>query len=131
MGAVLARVACCHGTSAYVSNGIRNSEFTAPGSRPSTGTISTSRSVNGMLKAAATCPVLTNVACCVTSNFGLDARPIMVHPNRHFAPTSDEPDKQLAMSSDVHDPVISVMLAVSDASAAAQWYAKAIGATEL
>jgi uncharacterized glyoxalase superfamily protein PhnB len=35
------------------------------------------------------------------------------------------------MSLDPHDPVISVMLAVSDASKAALWYAKAIGATEL
>jgi PhnB protein len=30
-----------------------------------------------------------------------------------------------------HNPVISVMLAVSDATAAAQWYAQALGATEL
>src|ERR1019366_3764078 len=41
------------------------------------------------------------------------------------------PDKQLAMASEPHSPVISVMLAVSDASAAARWYAAAIGATEL
>jgi PhnB protein len=32
---------------------------------------------------------------------------------------------------DAPGPVISVMLAVSDASAAARWYAEAIGATEL
>ena len=30
-----------------------------------------------------------------------------------------------------HGPVISVMLAVPDATAAAQWYAQALGATEL
>jgi len=30
-----------------------------------------------------------------------------------------------------HPPVISVMLAVPDATAAAQWYARALGATEL
>jgi PhnB protein len=35
------------------------------------------------------------------------------------------------MASEPHGPVISVMLAVSDASAAARWYAEAIGATEL
>ena len=35
------------------------------------------------------------------------------------------------MTSEPHGPVISVMLAVSDASAAARWYAAAIGATEL
>jgi PhnB protein len=35
------------------------------------------------------------------------------------------------MTRDTHDPVISVMLAVADASAAARWYATAIGATEL
>jgi PhnB protein len=41
------------------------------------------------------------------------------------------PDRKLAMANDARDPVISVMLAVSDASAAAQWYAKAMGANEL
>jgi len=35
------------------------------------------------------------------------------------------------MTSDVYGPVISVMLAVSDASEAAGWYARALGATEL
>jgi len=35
------------------------------------------------------------------------------------------------MTSDTHDPVISVMLAVPDAAAAAQWYGWALGATEL
>jgi PhnB protein len=35
------------------------------------------------------------------------------------------------MTRDTHDPVISVMLAVADASASARWYATAIGATEL
>jgi PhnB protein len=35
------------------------------------------------------------------------------------------------MATDPHDPVISVMLAVSDASLAAGWYARAIGAREL
>jgi PhnB protein len=30
-----------------------------------------------------------------------------------------------------HGPVISVMLAVPDATVAAQWYAQALGATEL
>lgn len=35
------------------------------------------------------------------------------------------------MAPDAHGPVISVMLAVSDASEAARWYAEALGATEL
>jgi PhnB protein len=35
------------------------------------------------------------------------------------------------MTSDLGRPVISVMLAVSDATEAAQWYARALGATEL
>src|SRR5580700_8596168 len=35
------------------------------------------------------------------------------------------------MTASAHRPVISVMLAVPDATAAAQWYAQAIGATEL
>jgi PhnB protein len=35
------------------------------------------------------------------------------------------------MTSDTHGPVISLMLAVADAQAAAQWYARALGATEL
>jgi len=35
------------------------------------------------------------------------------------------------MTADVHPPVISVMLAVTDAAAAARWYAQALGATEL
>ena len=35
------------------------------------------------------------------------------------------------MTSDVDGPVISVMLAVSDATEAAGWYARALGATEL
>jgi PhnB protein len=35
------------------------------------------------------------------------------------------------MTSEGHPPVISVMLAVADATAAAQWYAEAIGAAEL
>ena len=35
------------------------------------------------------------------------------------------------MTSDVQPPVISVMLAVPDAPAAARWYAQAMGATEL
>lgn len=35
------------------------------------------------------------------------------------------------MTDDAHLPVISVMLAVPDATAAAQWYAQALGATEL
>jgi PhnB protein len=35
------------------------------------------------------------------------------------------------MTADVHPPVISVMLAVPDAGAAARWYAQALGATEL
>ncbi|HEY9484468.1 MAG TPA: VOC family protein [Micromonosporaceae bacterium] len=35
------------------------------------------------------------------------------------------------MTSDPHGPVISVMLAVSDAAEAAAWYAKALGATTL
>jgi len=35
------------------------------------------------------------------------------------------------MTADAPGPVISVMLAVPDATAAAQWYAKALGATEL
>src|ERR1700745_2008336 len=35
------------------------------------------------------------------------------------------------MTADAHPPVISVMLAVSDAAAAAAWYAEALGATEL
>src|SRR5437899_2877497 len=34
------------------------------------------------------------------------------------------------MTSDTHGPVISVMLAVPDATAAARWYARALGATE-
>src|SRR5580658_1423824 len=37
----------------------------------------------------------------------------------------------MEMASDPHGPVVSVMLAVSDASAAARWYAEAMGATEL
>ena len=35
------------------------------------------------------------------------------------------------MTAGAHPPVISVMLAVPDASAAARWYAQALGATEL
>ena len=35
------------------------------------------------------------------------------------------------MPSETHRPVISVMLAVPDAAAAAEWYARALGATEL
>jgi PhnB protein len=35
------------------------------------------------------------------------------------------------MATESQRPVISVMLAVSDATAAAQWYARALGATEL
>lgn len=35
------------------------------------------------------------------------------------------------MAPGVHGPVISVMLAVADASAAARWYAQALGASEL
>ena len=35
------------------------------------------------------------------------------------------------MTSDTHGPVISLMLAVADAQAAAQWYARALGATQL
>jgi PhnB protein len=35
------------------------------------------------------------------------------------------------MTNDDHSPVISVMLAVSDAAAAANWYALGLGATEL
>jgi PhnB protein len=35
------------------------------------------------------------------------------------------------MTTDVHSPVISVMLAVPDAAAAAKWYALGLGATEL
>ena len=35
------------------------------------------------------------------------------------------------MTADAQHPVISVMLAVPDATAAAQWYARALGATEL
>jgi PhnB protein len=35
------------------------------------------------------------------------------------------------MTADAHPPVISVMLAVPDATAAARWYAQAIGATEM
>jgi PhnB protein len=35
------------------------------------------------------------------------------------------------MTSDAHGPVISVMLAVPDAAAAARWYARGLGATEL
>jgi PhnB protein len=35
------------------------------------------------------------------------------------------------MTADARGPVISVMLAVDDASAAAQWYAQALGATQL
>jgi PhnB protein len=35
------------------------------------------------------------------------------------------------MTADAHPPVISVMLAVPDAAAAARWYAQALGATEL
>jgi PhnB protein len=35
------------------------------------------------------------------------------------------------MTADAHPPVISVMLAVPDASAAARWYAQALGAIEL
>jgi PhnB protein len=35
------------------------------------------------------------------------------------------------MTADAHLPVISVMLAVPDATAAARWYAQALGATEL
>ena len=35
------------------------------------------------------------------------------------------------MTADAHRPVISVMLAVPDATAAARWYAQALGATEL
>lgn len=41
------------------------------------------------------------------------------------------PDRELAMTSSPQDPIISVMLAVPDASAAAKWYAEAIGASEL
>ena len=35
------------------------------------------------------------------------------------------------MTADDHHPVISVMLAVPDAAAAARWYAQALGATQL
>ena len=35
------------------------------------------------------------------------------------------------MAAEAHRPVISVMLAVADAGAAARWYAQALGATEL
>jgi len=35
------------------------------------------------------------------------------------------------MTTQAHPPVISVMLAVPDAAAAARWYAQALGATEL
>jgi PhnB protein len=35
------------------------------------------------------------------------------------------------MMAEGHPPVISVMLAVPDAAAAAEWYARALGATEL
>jgi uncharacterized glyoxalase superfamily protein PhnB len=35
------------------------------------------------------------------------------------------------MAADAHPPVISLMLAVPDASAAARWYAQALGANEL
>ncbi|GAA0381031.1 hypothetical protein GCM10009530_34720 [Microbispora corallina] len=35
------------------------------------------------------------------------------------------------MAADAHPPVISLMLAVPDASAAARWYAQALGADEL
>jgi PhnB protein len=35
------------------------------------------------------------------------------------------------MTPGTHGPVISLMLAVPDAGAAAQWYAQALGATEL
>jgi PhnB protein len=35
------------------------------------------------------------------------------------------------MTAEAHPPVISVMLAVPDATAAAGWYAQALGATEL
>ena len=35
------------------------------------------------------------------------------------------------MTPEAHGPVISVMLAVPDAAAAARWYAQALGATEL
>lgn len=35
------------------------------------------------------------------------------------------------MTAEAHPPVISVMLAVSDAAAAARWYCEAVGATEL
>lgn len=35
------------------------------------------------------------------------------------------------MTAQAHPPVISVMLAVPDATAAARWYARALGATEL
>ena len=35
------------------------------------------------------------------------------------------------MASDTHGPVISVMLAVPDAAAAAEWYTRALGATVL
>jgi len=35
------------------------------------------------------------------------------------------------MTTEAHGPVISVMLAVPDATAAARWYAEALGATEL
>lgn len=35
------------------------------------------------------------------------------------------------MTAEAHPPVISVMLAVPDTTAAAQWYAQPLGATEL
>jgi catechol 2,3-dioxygenase-like lactoylglutathione lyase family enzyme len=35
------------------------------------------------------------------------------------------------MTTEAHPPVISVMLAVPDAAAAARWYSEALGATEL
>jgi uncharacterized glyoxalase superfamily protein PhnB len=41
------------------------------------------------------------------------------------------PDGRQIMTSDGDRPVISVMLAVSDATEAAGWYARALGATEL
>jgi PhnB protein len=39
--------------------------------------------------------------------------------------------RRQTMTPETHGPVISLMLAVPDAAAAAQWYAQALGATEL
>ena len=44
---------------------------------------------------------------------------------------ADEAERRRPMGPDMPGPVISLMLAVSDAETAAQWYARALGATEL